>query len=111
MIKIYNFSEELSKYGLTPETYEQILQECSNKVQGISNVDWADIVEKYNLNIHYDSLRKSQQLAPFGGSFVSEYYKWKMSQTANIDEDEYIKKSDLKNKRYKRKNVNYLMSV
>lgn len=92
MIKIYNFSEELSKYGLTPEAYEQILQECSNKVQGISNVDWADIVEKYNLNIHYDSLRKSQQLAPFGGSFVSEYYKWKMSQTANIDEDEYIKK-------------------
>ena len=86
---IYDFIAELSKYGLTTETYEQILQECSNKVQKISEVDWVDIVEKYNLNIHYDSLRKSQQLAPFGGAFVSEYYKWKMSQNKNVDNDEY----------------------
>ena len=92
---IYDFIAELSKYGLTTETYEKILQECSNKVQGISNVDWADIVEKYNLNIHYDSLRKSQQLAPFGGSFVSEYYKWKLSQAKNVDNDEYLHKIQL----------------
>lgn len=92
---MYDFIAELSKYGLTTETYEKILQECSNKVQGISNVDWADIVEKYNLNIHYDSLRKSQQLAPFGGSFVSEYYKWKLSQTKNVDNDEYLHKIQL----------------
>lgn len=89
---IYDFIAELSKYGLTTETYEQILQECSNKVQKISEVDWGDIVEKYNLNIHYDSLRKSQQLAPFGGAFVSEYYKWKMSQNRNVDNDEYLNK-------------------
>ena len=92
---MYDFIAELSKYGLTTETYEKILQECSNKVQGISNVDWADIVEKYNLNIHYDSLRKSQQLTPFGGSFVSEYYKWKLSQTKNVDNDEYLHKIQL----------------
>ena len=92
MSTIYDFIAELSKYGLTTETYEQILQECSNKVQKISEVDWVDIVEKYNLNIHYDSLRKSQQLAPFGGAFVSEYYKWKMSQTKNVDNDEYLNK-------------------
>ena len=92
---IYDFIAELSKYGLTTETYEKSLQECSNKVQGISNVDWADIVEKYNLNIHYDSLRKSQQLAPFGGSFVSEYYKWKLSQAKNVDNDEYLHKIQL----------------
>ena len=92
MPTIYDFVAELSKYGLTAETYEQILQECSNKVHKISEVDWVDIVEKYNLNIHYDSLRKSQQLAPFGGAFVSEYYKWKMSQTKNVDNDEYLNK-------------------
>lgn len=92
MPTIYDFVAELSKYGLTTETYEQILQECSNKVQKISEVDWVDIVEKYNLNIHYDSLRKSQQLAPFGGAFVSEYYKWKMSQNQNVDNDEYLNK-------------------
>ena len=89
---LFNFIEELEKYNLDVETYEQILQECSNKVQRISEVDWVDIVEKYNLNIHYDSLRKSQQLAPFGGAFVSEYYKWKASQSKNIDNDEYLKK-------------------
>ena len=89
---IYDFIAELSKYGLTTETYEQALQECSNKVQKISDVDWVDIVEKYNLNIHYDSLRKSQQLPPFGGAFVSEYYKWKMSHNKSVDSDEYLNK-------------------
>lgn len=84
---MFDFTKELEKYGLTTEVYEQILQECSNKVQGISDADWADIVAKYNLNIHYDSLRKSQQLAPFGGAFVSEYYKWKASQTKTTDDD------------------------
>ena len=74
---MFDIDKELLKYGLDSTTYEQILQECSNKVQGISDIDWAEIVDKYGLNIHYDSLRKSQQLAPFGGAFVSEYYKKK----------------------------------
>ena len=92
---LYNFEEELKKYDLDVETYEQILQECSNKIQKITDVEWADIVDKYNLNIHYDSLRKSQQLAPFGGAFVSEYYKWKMSKNQELDGDEYLKKIQL----------------
>lgn len=75
---MFDIDKELLKYGLDSTTYEQILQECSNKVQGISDIDWAEIVDKYGLNIHYDSLRKSQQLAPFGGAFVSEYYKKKL---------------------------------
>lgn len=92
MFFLYDFEKELKKYNIDTETYEQILQECSNKVQKISDTDWADIVEKYNLNIHYDSLRKSQQLAPFGGAFVSEYYKWKMSKEQLGENDEYLKK-------------------
>lgn len=95
MSYLYDFEKELERYGLTEDTYEQILQECSNKVQGISDMDWADIVEKYGLNIHYDSLRKSQQLAPFGGSFVSEYYKWKYSKDNLQDNDEYLKQIQL----------------
>lgn len=93
---LYDFVEELKKYNLDTETYEQILQECSNKVHHISDVEWADIVEKYNLNIHYDSLRKSQQLAPFGGAFVSEYYKWKMSEDQSANNDEYLKQLQMK---------------
>lgn len=87
---IFNFEEELKKYNLTTETYEKLLQDCSNKVQKISDDDWSEIVNKYNLGIHYDSLRKSQQLIT-GGAFVSEYYKWKESQNKNSDDDSYMK--------------------
>ena len=45
---LYNFTEELKKYGLTTETYEALLKDCSDKAQKISDVDWNDIVEKYN---------------------------------------------------------------
>lgn len=89
---LYNFTEELNKYGLTTETYEQLLKDCSDKTQKISDNEWSEIVDKYGLNIHYDTLRKSSQFIT-GGSFVSEYFKWKESQkTSDIKEDEYFKK-------------------
>jgi hypothetical protein len=89
---LYNFEEELAKYGLTPETYEQLLKDCSDKVQKITDVEWNELVEKYDLNIHYDTLRKSSQFIT-GGSFVSEYYKWKESQKKTDDkDDEYFQK-------------------
>ena len=88
---LYNFTEELKKYGLTTENYEALLKDCSDKAQKISDVDWNDIVEKYDLNVHYDTLRKSSQFIT-GGSFVSEYFKWKESQRNSDDkEDEYFK--------------------
>ena len=88
---LYNFTEELKKYGLTTETYEALLKDCSDKAQKISDVDWNDIVEKYNLNVHYDTLRKSSQFIT-GGSFASEYFKWKESQRNSDDkEDSYFK--------------------
>lgn len=81
----------MQKYGLTTESYEALLKDCSDKAQKISDVDWNDIVEKYNLNVHYDTLRKSSQFIT-GGSFVSEYFKWKESQRKTDDkEDEYFK--------------------
>ena len=81
----------MHKYGLTTETYEALLKDCSDKAQKISDVDWNDIVEKYNLSVHYDTLRKSSQFIT-GGSFVSEYFKWKESQRDSDDkEDGYFK--------------------
>lgn len=85
----------MQKYGLTAETYEALLKDCSDKAQKISDVDWNDIVEKYNLNVHYDTLRKSSQFIT-GGSFVSEYYKWKESQRDSGDkEDSYSKELEV----------------
>lgn len=92
---LYNFTEELNKYGLTTETYEQLLKDCSDKTQKISDNEWSEIVDKYDLNIHYDTLRKSSQFIT-GGSFVSEYFKWKESlQNNDVKEDEYFKKLQL----------------
>ena len=82
--------------------YEQILSECSDKVHGISELDWVDIVDKYNLNLHYDSLRKSQQLPLFGGAFVAEYYKWKASKNKNTQSDEYLNKIRLEKQEIKK---------
>lgn len=93
MVQIFNFKEELAKYGLTEETYEQCLKDASDKVQKVSDIDWQEIVEKYNLNIHYDTLRKSQQPTPFGGAFIREYYINKLSSTGNSDN--YFKELDV----------------
>ena len=73
---IYNFEEELKKYGLTQSTYEQVLQEISNKMSGISDMDWKEIVDKYDIKCHYDSVRKASQTI-FGNYFVREYLKAK----------------------------------
>lgn len=88
---IYDFEKELSKYGLTCESYEALLKDCSDKVQKITDVEWAELISKYDLGVHYDTLRKSSQFIT-GGAFVSEYYKWKASKNKSIDEDEYLKK-------------------
>lgn len=81
---IYDFEKEIAKYGLTIEEYENALKECVEKQLYKTDCEWLDIISKYNIknpngrdaNIHYDSLRKSQQTI-FGGAFVLEYYKWK----------------------------------
>jgi len=90
---IFNFDEELQKYGLTRETFEQCLDDSSKKVQHITDdVEWQDIVEKYNLGIHYDTLRKSQQPTPFGGAFIKEYFtdKYASSESEHDDSDGYF---------------------
>ena len=58
MDKLYNFEEIFSEYGLTTETYEQLLEDCSNKVQKISDLDWSEICDKYNLDCNPDTIRK-----------------------------------------------------
>ncbi len=75
MDNIYNFEEELNKYGLTPEIYEQCLEDISNKVLGKVEQDWADIIEKYKLPMAKDTLRKASSQSIFGNVFVSEYFK------------------------------------
>ena len=90
---MYNFEEELAKYGLTQEKYEQLLNDCSNKVQHIVDDDWSEICARYGLEFNPDTIRKGSQPPLIGSAFVSEYYKWKesLNQSENKD-DEYFKK-------------------
>lgn len=105
---IYNFEEELKKYGLTPSTYEQVLQEISNKMSGISDIDWKEIVDKYDIKCHYDSVRKASQTI-FGNYFVREYLKAKniTEKNTTLDDakevlgEQYIVKQQIHNDRLK----------
>lgn len=90
---MYNFEEELAKYGLTQEKYEQLLKDCSNKVQHITDDDWSEICARYGLEFNPDTIRKGSQPPLIGSAFVSEYYKWKESLNSSEDkEDEYFEK-------------------
>lgn len=70
-----DFEKELANYGLTKELYELCLTDISDKVLGNNDLDWADIIEKYNLPIAKDTLRKASSQSIFGNVFVSEYFK------------------------------------
>lgn len=85
---MFNFEDELAKYNLTQEKYEQLLKDCSNKVQKISDDDWSEICDRYGLKFNPDTIRKGTQPPLIGSVFVSEYYKWKESKTK--DEDDYL---------------------
>ena len=85
--------EELDKYGLTEQSYEELLNDCASKVNKTNaDLEWSDIIEKYNLNIHYDSLRKSCQL-PTGGVFVRQYIEEKKNIV--YSNDEYLRKLEI----------------
>ena len=66
--------EELALYGLDRASYESCLGDIREKLEGGSDLDWSEIVKKYGLNIHSDTLRKASNTV-FGGAFVLKYYR------------------------------------
>lgn len=106
---MFNIEEELAKYNLTQEKYENLLQDCSNKVQHISDDDWSEICVRYGLEFNPDTIRKGSQPPLIGSAFVSEYYKWKESQrNSDNKEDSYFKELQIqKDAVYKEKRKLY----
>lgn len=74
MTTLYNFNEELSKYGLTIDTYEQVCKDISDKLEGNNDLDWTEIQAKYNITCNPDTIRKASSTI-FGGQFRTEYFK------------------------------------
>jgi len=77
---------KIREYGLTPEQYESCLSDAYQKANHTVDMDWQEIIDKYGLDIHYDTLRKATQTI-FGGAFVSEYFK---SKQASKTDDTYL---------------------
>lgn len=67
MFNIEKFKEELSKYGLTLETYDKIITDIDSKIDGENDYDWSEIKDKYGINCNSDTIRKSSS-TPFGGN-------------------------------------------
>ena len=69
--------EEISKVGITTEQYEECLRVLiDKKIDKVSDLDWKEICELYNLPYNYDSLRKANNTI-FGGAFVAKYLQGK----------------------------------
>lgn len=100
--------DDLELFGLTEDKYEECLKDIVDKQTGNNDMDWIEIVDKYDLNIHYDTLRKASSTI-FGGAFVSEYYKNK-SKTVDTQIEELEKKSELIKARQKLRTEQILLN-
>jgi len=75
----------LKEQNLTDEQYKNCLSDIDDKLNGKSDLDWSEIVAKYNLNIASDTLRKASSTI-FGGNFVKKYFE---NQNTNTTDSNY----------------------
>jgi len=103
---MFNIEETLAEFGLTPEKYEELLKDCSDKVHKLNESDWSEIASKYNIDWNGDSLRKAQQPPLLGGAFVREYLLWKNDEKKDYDGD-YAKEIEVMRRELERMKVQY----
>ena len=84
----------LNQYGLTQEQYEDCLQTIIDKRNGNTDIDWQEIIEKFNLPISVDSLRRVNN-GIFGGGFVAEYMKFTNRNLNEKFNDDLSKNKDI----------------
>ena len=60
--------------------YEYGLRLIRLKVQGDLDLDWSELCDILDLDIHADSLRKAANVTPYSGVAVSNYYEEKIKQ-------------------------------
>lgn len=67
------FQEKLKQYGLTEDEYSDCIDDIMDKVSGKIDIDWEDIIQRYNLPIARDTLRKASSQEIFGSVAVTQY--------------------------------------
>lgn len=93
-MSILNYTEELQKYNLTPDKFEQICKDIDAKLNGELDIDWSELCCKYELGFAPDTIRKASSSVPFGAKFRLDYYKEKLYK----DSDGYSRYSELDEK-------------
>lgn len=106
--------KEFARLRITPEQYEQILDEIDSIEYGTSDKDWDDIVREYDINISPVTLRKASQTL-FGGVRRAEYMVEKALKNVGSDildevreEKKEIEKLKIQYQDQKREYRNYL---
>lgn len=102
---MFNIEEVFKKYNINEKTYIQLLNDCSDKLNGINELDWSEISEKYNLGFAGDTLRKAQQVPLVGGQFIREYYLSKLDK--NTSSNEYSTQIDNQLRKLEREKVKF----
>lgn len=80
---MFNFEDELAKYNLTQEKYEQLLSDIDAKLNGENDYDWSELHDKYSVKCNSDTIRKGSSTI-FGGKFRSDYEKYKAEKNKSI---------------------------
>lgn len=99
-------NKALSDYGLSEEQYEQLIKDCEDKLNGMNDYDWSDLVKKYNLNVSNDFLRKSFT-GLIGGANIKQYYQNKKNDSKSCLDEDYITELDEKKRELERAKVQY----
>lgn len=60
--------------------WEYGLRIIESKIDGEIDLEWQDIVELLDLDVHRDSLRKATNVTPYSGVAVAKYYKQKIEE-------------------------------
>lgn len=73
-----DITAELQKLGMSEEEYEQCLSDIQDKLDGVSDLEWEEIRDKYDIPYATDVLRKANGTI-FGGYAVKKFLAGKSS--------------------------------
>ena len=80
------YVEEIKNLGLTNEQYEECIKLLiDKKIKKVSDLDWQEICDMYNLPYNHDTLRKASSTI-FGGAFVARYFLDKFLKKFNAED-------------------------